>query len=193
MTGTRFRKLTFSIVFALGFAFISGTSQAVTLIFTFSGIASGSLGGVGFTDRAYTFSATVDTADRMTVASGFSYNSVTPQASIAGFGVVTFSGNFRVNINNNTGGLGIPNDDENFDTVSAFNPVFDTYDGLTPIGPVLTNAFITAGAYPISTTGGALSFNGAADVPVTVRVIPEPTGVVLLILGIAGLALRRRR
>ncbi|MEM0898039.1 MAG: MprA protease, GlyGly-CTERM protein-sorting domain-containing form [Verrucomicrobiota bacterium] len=193
MIGLRFRSFVFSVGLAMAIIVGAGTSQAATLIFNYSGIASGSLGGTNFTDQAFTLSVTVDTVDRSAFASGFRYNNVTPQASIAGFGVVTFSGSFAIVINNNTNWTGIANDGRGLDAVSSFNPVFATYDGLSPLGPVLANGFISGGAYPISTSGGSLSFDAALNTPITVEVIPEPSCAALLMVGLAGFVRRRRR
>ncbi|MES2951810.1 MAG: FxDxF family PEP-CTERM protein [Pseudomonadota bacterium] len=181
----------------------SFSANASPIQFIFTGVGSGSLGGVGFSDTAFVFTAFGDTASAQSCWSGSTtctfIASSSAEVSLSGIGNYDFLTGTRTFDNNGFVGFSRYELFNRSDLYNVFN-VGSAYDMASPIGPVSGNASLLQWSNgTVSTTGGALVFNSASTSgtfqAVMVTAVPEPETYAMLLagLGLVGSVARRRK
>lgn len=195
------RKLAIAVVALAGTAW-AGSAAAVPMTYTITGLGSGSLNGIDFSDENFTITMVGDTANL--VNEGFGTNVVDPLTSasidIDDVGDLTFSQATRMGATPTEAFFShATNSGTDILDFHVPNPV----DFATAFGPIsVTNPFTSQFA-GIPTSGGSLSVNFAEDLqfssadgaPVATSGAPEPESWALMLLGFGGLGalLRARR
>lgn len=159
-----------------------------TIIYTFSGIGSGSLGGIAFSDAAFTIALNSDTS-LLTTPSGFPNDVSTPAGtpatfSITGVGSGTLTGQQAVFLNQSEDDVGIwvfspP------DFMTLGNMAFASYDLASDMGPISGTASALAEFLPTSINNEMLSMTGVSNLTFTADVkstspVPEPSTLFML-------------
>jgi MYXO-CTERM domain-containing protein len=174
-------------------AVVASSASAAVIDFTYSGVASGQwlngqFSGQSFTNKAFTITLRSLTELVTSYSDGYKTNTSGATVTIEGYGLFAVTSETAVWVGNTFGrsGFGIRNSS---DILSLGDSSFDTWNMQSSLGPITrTGAFNTAALW---TTGGALRFSGSPAVTFTATVVPAPGAVALL--GLAGLAGRRRR
>ena len=193
----------FAAALALATPFATSAANAgqppATAVYTISGTGTGSLGGTSFTDRAFTFTLTGDTAD-------LGYNELNPLTravvSISGLGTATFTISTRIGVN------GGPDNDVGYfgrtglDGGSSLD-LFDFHmaspiDLSSSFGPLTgSDVFALEDFVNVGTNRGPLTFSSSSSVLFSgvVRAVPEPAtwAMTLLGFGAIGASMRHRR
>ena len=181
----------------------SAFSEPIT--FTHQGTGSGTIAGNPFTNAMFTITALGDTNNRVSHSGGAFINHDTVSISITGVGNFLFTTPTRTFVNHSARLVGFSR--ASSPALDLFNgptnPIFSTYNMLTSIGPVTGTGQLLQWAapppflLPVLTTDGQLVFNNAATTATftaTVgQVIPEPTTLLLLGTGLAGVAAKVRK
>ena len=198
------RKLMYC-AFTAGMAMLSaGAAHASILVYTFSGVGSGTIGGTPFTNASFTTTFTLNTTALTSPAGGYSeYSGVSGNFSEGAVNTTLTGATIEVNGNANTG-VG------NFEDIFLFNSdfgnsigisqdaVFLGYDLSTPLTTgVVTGAQIGAftGGAGFSTGAGTLIFTSLNSLDFTAAAqgtVPEPSTLVLLACGAIACSLKRR-
>jgi hypothetical protein len=200
-----FRHIFFSILFT----FACAQGRAATIIYTGIGDSiSGSLGGVGFSNAAYTITLPSDTANIRDAQALFGLpfpyyyiEGVTGIGSIeiAGVGTATFTNALGlVDLDQRTFGgtnqIGFRLDNGSVGSLPFISGDFDVWNLTAPYSR-------TAPADPtmplnidMGTSMGALRLTGiSGNLTFTTSAIPEPSRALLSMAGLGILAMRRRR
>ncbi len=175
-------------------ALLPAAASGSILTYFHQGNGSGTLNGQPFGPSDFKITAVVDTNNRQPLSGGWYIDHSSASILIGGlgsFGIVTPTRTFASNVGHlvgfsraGAGGLDLFN--------GPSSSAFDTWDMLTPIGPVTgPGGLLQWGLNPlIQTTGGVLIFNDAVVPNATFTAIPEPAALTLL--GALGLLARRR-
>ena len=158
-----------------------------------SGVASGSIGGVSFTNDSFTLTGTADTDGAFSGGPGVTVNPlISLMIDLNGFGtafaVDPFS--FFSNQSISTGGF---IDLFNGDIFDFSGPDFATYDGISALAPVSVSTSFLA---PYFTSLGNLDLTDVTALTFRARQpvsVPEPSSISLFALGLIGVILLRRR
>jgi hypothetical protein len=175
---------------------ISIKSFAAPIVFTHSGTGSGFIGGLSFSDSAFTITAVGDTSAVTGFFGGYFINHTSASISIEGAGDFHFTSSTRTFVNNHLALVGFSR--AGMEGLDLFNgptdPAFGSWTMLTDIGPMTGDGYLVQwGAYEsVLTDHGTLRFNERGS-PVTFRapLVPEPACAMLLMCG-AALCCRRR-
>ncbi len=175
-------------------------ARAEIITDTFKGVTSGSLGVTGFTDAAFTITATYDSATVSSPMGNPLAPDITSTFDIAGVGSGTFSGTtYSVDLPGTVSmpGFLIIADQEFANAImGVISHAFDSYDLKTPIGPI-TGAGAPNPGYYFATSLGDLGFSSVTGTAtVTAAAVPEPSSLVLAGIGTVtaiGWFARRRR
>jgi hypothetical protein len=184
---------------------LGGFLSAQTVTTTFSSTGSGSIGGDVFPSSAFTITTIGDTSDRVGPLYNATWATVNELASITIAGVGTFGFTTQTEdwvATGCCGGFGLytgdPTSPVGLNLITLYDPVFTSWDELTPLGPLTStaNSYQWADA-TVMTTGGQLVFDDNVN-PVTFQAtvatsVPEPSSVALFGLFVAGVGLAYRR
>jgi hypothetical protein len=165
--------------------------DAEPILFTHSGVGSGSLNSVPFFSRSFTINAVGDTSARAGILAGWSIDHASAAIDIDGVGTLTFTVPTRTFVNQSTPTVGFSRG--SVSGLDLFNgpsaPSLATWDMLSSIGPLSGNGFfIQWTSTPVNTTGGVLVFANATNAPATFQatVIPEPASITLIAISLLG-------
>jgi hypothetical protein len=170
---------------------------ATPITFTFAGIGSGSLGSTSFTDAEFKITALADTDDVSVAAGSRRVHRVfnaTALVSISGVGDAEFTMPTISVANQNTPAVGFSDPGQDLAILFAnLNPAFATYNLRTAMGPTPGVPTINDGEVFATTLGefvldevSTVSFEAVGGV------VSEPTALLLICVGLAGVAAVRR-
>lgn len=188
----------FKAIFAAAVMLLSGmltAAEATPITYTLSGTGTGFVGSTNFTDAAFTWTLSVDSAAVFfapnpfpAVALPFTSDSLT----IAGIGTLTPSVQVFGRVPGFAGPGSVLFSDFAINGGIIFgSPALTTYNGTASIGPM--PVFFLASA-PLPSDMGDFIIGDATDLVFQVTGVPEPITLALFGAGLAGIgALRRRK
>ncbi len=181
----------------------SGQASAATIYYNhiFSGTAaSGSIGGVNFTNANFTITGTVDPANQVHVVfEDYYINHSVTWIEIEGIGEFEITTALRTFIAGDfvdIVGLSRAGEEGTDLLDSQRNLAFSDWQLVSPLGPVSFNGILTQwNNPPVETSGGVLILNGPlTNASFTSVAIPEPSSSLLaLSCGVSLLSRRRGR
>ncbi|WP_165250659.1 PEP-CTERM sorting domain-containing protein [Paludisphaera soli] len=173
--------------------------QAEPITFTLETVASGHVGGVAFTDAAFTLRTTADTDDVRGPFTSQQYlvDGLTLTASIAGVGDLTLSNLHFVDMRTVQGPLG-DRGGASFGILVFFDESLAGYDLKSAVGPTLGLIASAGPGVTYATSLGSLEFSRVSDegtftASTTIATVPEPASLALLAVGAGALGVVARR
>ncbi|HEX5222966.1 MAG TPA: hypothetical protein VFZ59_25640 [Verrucomicrobiae bacterium] len=193
-----FRVLSDARTLACCLVGLAANTFAASITFTHTGVGSGSIGDVSFSEKAFTFTAIGDTSSRVTFepnAFGYSIDHTSASINISGVGSFTLASPTRTFVNNEYSVVGLSR--AGGSQLDLFNgPIhfsLASWDMLSSIGPLNGSGFLLQWDNSIITEGGILNFqSNPTAVTFQAEVVPEP-GCAALLLIAAAAAFRFRR
>lgn len=168
----------------------SSRSGADMITYTETVQATGLLGASFLPNDLFTFTFVGDTAD-VTGTPGGLYQNRVGTATVSVDGTTYTLTNPSEVADDQTGGSASIG--EGFAILGVQNPAFATYDLTTSIGPI-TGATLSMPGSSFATSGGSLSlFSVAQTATFRASAAPEPASLLMMVLGIAGVAAVRLR
>ena len=169
---------------------LPAAAYATPITFTYAGTATGSINDVPFTNAGFTISAGGNTDSRVVTSWGFYVPNDWATISIAGSGVYHFITSTQSDYYPWNYGVGFVRS-TGLDLYDGNNsPTLANWDMLTSIGPATGDMYLqqwTADYDPVMTDGGQLIVNGGTCLGTYQASVPEPSGLVLLIISVASL------
>ncbi|MFM1867881.1 MAG: hypothetical protein RL591_1289 [Planctomycetota bacterium] len=181
--------------FAAVAAVAAGIAQAASaglIAFNYTGVASGTIGASAFSGATFVITGFSDTnfvAPLVPSVPGLGYVApiISAQMSLTGYGTFGVTGMTSAFVNNWSGSTGFTS--AIFGDVFSFqNSAFSTWNMQSSIGPLSGTA---QGNSFLPTAQGNVQFSGTFPITFSANVVPAPGAIALL--GLAGLAKRRRR
>jgi len=178
---------------AVVLASASAPASAVTIIYTVSGVFSGTLNGTSFSDTGFTFTGIGNTDDAQTPISSVTTVALSSLKAVSnGITYSLASGySFFVSRMANTGTVGFSNGTS--DVIDATTAAGASYFGTTSLA---STASTLANSTSFSTSHAAVSLADASSLSFSalIGVVPEPETWMLMIagFGMIGFAARRR-
>ena len=172
-------------------AVISATAGVIT--YTEETFASGTLGGIAFTDAEVHITLVGDTSDVTMIDPGFFENDPGPGKvllSVEGFaGLFTFIDDTVTYDNQTTGTAGFGTSMGS--VLATDDSAFTSYNLKSAIGPITDSSFFRPDLF-FATTAGPLNFTSVGDSTFTATTkspVAEPATVSLLALGLLALSI----
>jgi len=177
-------------------------AQAASIVFTFSGTGTGTLGTVPFSNAPFTITANADTQDASDVDVYVRQILVeSAMVRVDGFGTDQFEIELRLfhspyvsyppGPGGQTVGLSLATGP---DLLDLSHQLFVGYDLVTTLGPVFvpTPNFQSRLSFNnIPTSGGPMTLLSSANVTFTAQLVPEPSPIGLFVAGVAVIGLAR--
>jgi len=189
------KRLLTALVVLLFSLFAAAAARADGIVVTETATTvTGSLDGSSFTNALVTLTLTGDTANvNQSLGSGIFELPGTATVFVAGIGSDTFTGSIFAIVNQSSTDGGIsdltqgPTEGAAL-IVTGNNLAFSTYDLTSSIGPLSGYAGSSLNFNnPSSTLGGSFVIsNLSGDATFTATVVPEPSSLLLVIVGLAG-------
>lgn len=192
----------FVIGIILGLSSVDAWAQ--NIVYTFSGIGTGSFSGAAFTNAAFTINVYANVEDIAADPPLFEYyvEDIRSEFEISGVGSGEFLNDERVFVADNVLGIShgasLGESPGPLEILDLISDDFMGYDLSGDFGPVtVTGAGTAIFAFEQfinePTTGGALTFTNVSSVTFSATVIPEPSGALLGLASGSALVWRRRR
>jgi hypothetical protein len=177
------KPTTFLPALALGIAgaiSVVAPALAVPITYTEQATATGSLGGVGFTDASVLLTMNNDTTNIIGGPTLFEILG-TVTVSVNGAGPVTFADSMEVFSAQAIATVGFADLTLSLDILDDTSAFFTNYDLITPIGPISGNPAHSSLNQSFPTTGGAFILlsvgNETSTFTATTVAIPAPGGL----------------
>ena len=175
-------------------------SCASPITFVFDGVASGTVGGVNFSNAPFKFTQSSDTSLITSSSNGFSTNYTTPFASGASINVGGFGAGTITTVTDVANSFDIFNPANSFvafalttgGDVAGHDLTFASYKLQSAVGPITTtNPFVSN--FSAASTLGNIAFSGINSLTFTATTgpIPEPGSFSLLGAGVLLLVFTR--
>jgi len=173
------------------------TARSTPITYTLSGLGSGSLGGVSFTNTAFTISALADTSQiSQPLTPLFRVTNSATTISVKGMPIGTLLTNTVTldfqNPNASEANAGIFLYYQGPRLLSVFNSAFQTYDLSTSFAPHFGNAGIQSN-FVFPTTAGDFFFSSVSSASFAASIVPEPSAIALLGFLAWAVGVKRRR
>ncbi|MBV8706446.1 MAG: hypothetical protein JO028_04605 [Acidobacteriaceae bacterium] len=165
-----------------------GHAAASAITYTEQTMGTGKLGASSFTNALVTITFAGDTTNVSNFSPGILVNSPgTALVTVVGVGTASFTDTLAVFDHQLEQAFGIVDLSAGSDVLDLQNPAFATYDLRTSLGSVSSPSFVNAGE-TFNTTRGGFSLTAAGDATLTASTVPELSSLLLLSLGLVGVA-----
>ena len=173
MNGTTSIAVMLALLVGLGYP--AGIAAA-PITYTEQAVATGSLGGTGFSDAAVALTFVGDTSN-VFLDSGIWRNEIgTATVTVTGIGTATFTESMEVFDNGGAMAVGVANPSAS--ALDTFNPLLSAYDLQSAIGPLSGQSFIRPDI-TFSTNLGGFNLQIAGDSTFTATTVPEPSSLAM--------------